>query len=943
MWRYFVAVSILLAVFFLVAIVFFYFYSGRSQASAQQSKISIATFSLSNGLKVFVRHQQSPTFSIAVAVNVGTQAESPQSEGLTHFFEHYAIATAEATSGYEKFMESLSIEGGRLSAATGFDKVTFGFMAGESLADAALKTFSSVFKNPQIVPGAVDKTANIIAGELITRSGTGLTVQPGYQADICAAVNSQMPECSVKNVPVQIAFGKQNENSVIELLQTFHKNSIFSENMQLVVLTAQPIDKIKASLEKYFSYIPSRVDIPAAQAAHPSPKFGYLWKHFDQANEQGSIFIVSAINNENQFCSYDVRRIIKGLLDEQFGQYSTRLSGKFTWFNRVESISVSKGTDDKCYIYSKILLNDADADQSAATEKLYFKIVSEVSENDGLHQLIGAHAKAITSMDEATLTKNALDYTGIHAERLLEGGEIASGNQGVLTQQVKYVLSNIGIERSFAVHNLNISHGLPVPQAATAPLALNGTAALLLDNMLTELFPHNILPILGEVNPSPVNNPGTEKPARKERPMYFGKEVAAINEPVLAHKALWGQYWIYCGQCVGFSAFGLRPEVDYISIKVKVPIIKLNTRQDILQQSVLEAVLVRLERNGEGKFADQFRLNFDNINGVTLHASSILDTIDVGLSSRAGKIERQSLIDFHRIFIEYLSREIDYSIDDLSTLKAIYIQKCSDSASRYSDESMPKMLVNSGFLGGSSCEPISSPLLDKELALFLGSLKSQLELNVFFFGGFAQEKVKESAELISTTLNYRIEQGQLVSIDAPKSTAISVAAGAAYTLAILDSKIEASSPREIAMATLLQYMFDYKLHEYLRNELGVSYALNRASLTKFHGRYYNLLMFNHSPSTTDEKKKEWLRNFFSQFDLSATRNFQLIRTQVIKEVKETLTTGYLNSNLSDGLPVRMDKQIAKEIQTIELPELIAFYNKRKWSDENAIWVFGRNR
>lgn len=122
-------------------------------------------FSLSNGLRVVIRHHNSPIEFCGLAVNAGSRDETPKEYGLAHFVEHTIFKGTTHRKSWHIINRMESV-GGELNAYTS-EEVTMVYSAyPEGNTDRAMELIADLITDSTFPNDDIDRERDVILDEL---------------------------------------------------------------------------------------------------------------------------------------------------------------------------------------------------------------------------------------------------------------------------------------------------------------------------------------------------------------------------------------------------------------------------------------------------------------------------------------------------------------------------------------------------------------------------------------------------------------------------------------------------------------------------------------------------------------------------------------------------------------------------------------------------------
>ena len=121
---------------------------------------------LPNGLKaLLVSDPEAENSSAALAVNIGSLIDPPNTMGLAHFCEHLLFMGTEKFPSENEYDEYLSKNGGESNAYTDSDKTVYYFDVDNDAFEGAVDRFAQFFICPKFNEGSVERELNAVNSE----------------------------------------------------------------------------------------------------------------------------------------------------------------------------------------------------------------------------------------------------------------------------------------------------------------------------------------------------------------------------------------------------------------------------------------------------------------------------------------------------------------------------------------------------------------------------------------------------------------------------------------------------------------------------------------------------------------------------------------------------------------------------------------------------------
>jgi predicted Zn-dependent peptidase len=122
-------------------------------------------FKLRKGLTVLFDHRDSPTVTIEVSVNTGSNNESRNIAGISHFLEHMMFEGTKSRSA-KQISELIENAGGEFNAATSNERTAFHVKLLSSKFETGLDILSDMMENVALEPKILEKERNVVLEEI---------------------------------------------------------------------------------------------------------------------------------------------------------------------------------------------------------------------------------------------------------------------------------------------------------------------------------------------------------------------------------------------------------------------------------------------------------------------------------------------------------------------------------------------------------------------------------------------------------------------------------------------------------------------------------------------------------------------------------------------------------------------------------------------------------
>ncbi len=135
--------------------------------SSQESKPQEKSFTLDNGMKVFLYERHTlPILNVVAAVNAGSKNETEETSGLAHLLEHYILFRGTEVRSGSEISRDIRRHGAYFNAHTGQDLATFEISLPSDYADFALQNQKEILFNLKFVQAEIDAEKDVIFEEI---------------------------------------------------------------------------------------------------------------------------------------------------------------------------------------------------------------------------------------------------------------------------------------------------------------------------------------------------------------------------------------------------------------------------------------------------------------------------------------------------------------------------------------------------------------------------------------------------------------------------------------------------------------------------------------------------------------------------------------------------------------------------------------------------------
>ena len=244
---------------------------------------------LSNGLKaLLVSDPEAENSSAALAVNVGSLIDPPNTLGLAHFCEHLLFMGTEKYPSENEFDEYLSKNGGESNAYTDSDKTVYYFDVDNDAFEGAVDRFAQFFICPKFNEDSVERELNAINSEFSKNKNSDI-----WRID--QLFKSQLSKDSPFN---KFSTGNKetlNQPDIRDQLLKMYNQYYSSEIMNLVLYSNLPMENLIKLVDDLFTLVPKRENfiMPTYDRVKPYTEkdLGFFYKIFPVKDEDSLRFI----------------------------------------------------------------------------------------------------------------------------------------------------------------------------------------------------------------------------------------------------------------------------------------------------------------------------------------------------------------------------------------------------------------------------------------------------------------------------------------------------------------------------------------------------------------------------------------------------------------------------------------------------------------------------
>jgi len=207
-------------------------------------------FTLPNGLRVMVQHQeQSTTSFVSMAVRAGHFYDPEDCQGLAHLLEHMLFMGSRhfpAPNSINGFVEQ---HGGSINAWTGTEYTNYHYQCDGPAIAQTLAAFADMLRQPILNHDALVNEINAIDAEFQFKIKDDLRRLYQIHKETCNPAHP-FAKFSVGNATI---FAKHQTKDLRNALRAFHKQYYVGSNMCLCIASPVPTEQLEALITQSFS------------------------------------------------------------------------------------------------------------------------------------------------------------------------------------------------------------------------------------------------------------------------------------------------------------------------------------------------------------------------------------------------------------------------------------------------------------------------------------------------------------------------------------------------------------------------------------------------------------------------------------------------------------------------------------------------------------------
>ncbi|KAJ2084201.1 metalloprotease, partial [Coemansia sp. S100] len=247
---------------------------------------------LPNNLVVMcVQDPATENAAAALSVNVGSNMDPLELQGLAHFLEHMLFMGTEKYPDEDEYKKYISQHSGNCNASTNFSRTRYYFVVANDAFEGALDRLSSFFTSPLLKKDCVDRELCAVDSEY--KGLLNNDIWRSYQIG-CKLSDPNHPNSKfmIGNIETLKQSAKDHDLDLYEELLKFYNKYYSSDIMKLVVCGNHPLDQLVEWTVSKFSDVKSRGDSVQRSLGHPlSAEFLGKVIHVETVNDVHEIDI----------------------------------------------------------------------------------------------------------------------------------------------------------------------------------------------------------------------------------------------------------------------------------------------------------------------------------------------------------------------------------------------------------------------------------------------------------------------------------------------------------------------------------------------------------------------------------------------------------------------------------------------------------------------------
>lgn len=266
-------------VFFLVLLTSCSFSKQPKYKVQKINGMEFSSLTLQNQLDVLlVSDSRFKKSSAAMAVSVGSLEDPETAQGMAHYLEHMLFLGTKDFPKPDEYSTYMETHGGWDNAYTSDEVTNYMFEVDNGAVEGALQRFSRFFVSPLFDGTYLEREKNAVHSEFEKNIKQDNWREDRYVNTLAKKSHpySKFSTGSLKTL------GTVSREDVIQ----FYRKYYSSNNMKLVIMSAQPMEQLRQLSEKYFS------DVPNFNVA--KPKYADFFFDFEQRER---LHFIKSIND----------------------------------------------------------------------------------------------------------------------------------------------------------------------------------------------------------------------------------------------------------------------------------------------------------------------------------------------------------------------------------------------------------------------------------------------------------------------------------------------------------------------------------------------------------------------------------------------------------------------------------------------------------------------
>ncbi|KAJ2493046.1 metalloprotease [Coemansia sp. RSA 2050] len=302
---------------------------------------------LPNNLVVMcIQDSETETAAAALSVNVGSNMDPVELQGLAHFLEHMLFMGTEKYPNENEFSSFISEHSGDTNAFTQFSRTTFYLGVANGAFEGALDRFSSFFTSPLFKKDCVDRELCAVDSEYKGLLTSDFWRSHQIECGLCSS-NHPYSKFMPGNIDSLQKGAKDHGLDLYEELIKFYNKYYSSDIMKLVVCGNHALDQLVEWTVSKFSGITSKGDNVQRIVGHPvGAEFLGKVVYYETVNETHTMSMTFPIPDVKAMYRSNPFNYISHLINHE-GQGSImsylKQKGWATSFSACTNVSQNKG------------------------------------------------------------------------------------------------------------------------------------------------------------------------------------------------------------------------------------------------------------------------------------------------------------------------------------------------------------------------------------------------------------------------------------------------------------------------------------------------------------------------------------------------------------------------------------------------------------------------